>query len=258
MRPVWALLLLACGPRPFDTGVFPALAADALVAADRCAMDQRTTLEGLTVDGLLEACSAFVPMYDERARAWIGRSSEGDALIAVVARMADDVRHLHRTLVLPDHPGEAQIMVDHIRVSSAALRARVAEQPTWTLREPGCAALADLELLRQNGASRVENLRTTLRQYGTVHKAHPELVRNRMLEVYGLSAVAWLAHERGRWSPGCPGHAEAAPMLDALGGVVEAFEAARAPLRAAQVRTDEEAERLEASLAAAIAGWEGL
>ena len=248
------LLGLACRHDlpPVD---FAALATDARAAADRCAMDERTSVDGLTVADLMAACGSFEPLYDQRARRMIGRSTEGDTLVAAVARMADDVSHLHRTLVREDHPGEAQIMVDHIRVSSGDLRALLEQATAWPLRLPGCASRDELALLRDNGQIRVENLATTLRHYGTVHKGHPELVRNRMLEVYGLSAAAWLSDERGRWGPGCPGYADAAPLLDALGGVVDTFERARATLRSGEVETDEAAEGIERSLDAPIAAW---
>lgn len=218
------------------------------------------------------SCGGLGTEADEAIRSELGRIVEGDAFVANLSHAADDIDQLVRTLKTPEHAGELQNQIDHVRGSIEALKSNVAKirgiealhpvesGPTSCLAEAKAAEV--VQRLVDGQKSRFENLDRLLIAFGTKQANKAELVRKRVLLANQRAArLRWEADTR-RWAPACAKEPGAQPWVDrakgalaAAGPALDAFDAAVGPLVAGAVTSAEEGERLQQSYETARAGW---
>lgn len=218
------------------------------------------------------SCSALGTEADAAIQTELGRIVEGDAFVANLSHAADDIDQLVRALQAPEHAGELQNQIDHVRGSIEALKSNVAKirgidalhpvesGPTSCLAEAKAAEV--VQRLIDGQKSRFENLDRLLIAFGTKQANKAELVRKRVLLANQRAArLRWEADTR-RWAPACAKEPGAQPWVDrarsALAGAgpaLDAFDKAVEPLVAGSVTSAEEGERLQQAYETARAGW---
>jgi len=223
-------------------------------------------------DRVSASCGGLGTEADAAIQTELGRIVEGDAFVANLSHAADDIDQLVRALKSPEHAGELQNQIDHVRGSIEALKSNVAKirgidalhpveaGPTSCLVEAKAAEV--VQRLIDGQKSRFENLDRLLIAFGTKQANKAELVRKRVLLANQRAArLRWEADTR-RWAPACAKEPGAQPWVDrakgaltGAGPVLDAFDAAVGPLVAGDVASAEGGERLQQAYDTARAGW---